>query len=63
MMPLVLDAQRWSIKLEQLTERLAVDGFGLHIWDAYRPRRATQDMIQWAESRAGVVDSARIFGS
>ena len=39
-----------AVKLEQLAERLAADGFGLHIWDAYRPRRATRDMIQWAES-------------
>ena len=22
----------------------------VHIWDTYRPRRATQDMMQWAES-------------
>ena len=39
-----------AVKLDQLAERLADDGIGLHIWDAYRPRRATQDMIQWAES-------------
>ena len=22
---------------------------GFYIWDAYRPRRATQDMIEWSE--------------
>jgi D-alanyl-D-alanine dipeptidase len=37
-------------KLQTLAERLEMDGLGLHIWDAYRPRRATQDMIEWAES-------------
>ena len=37
-------------KLQRLAERLETDGFGLHIWDAYRPRTATRDMIGWAES-------------
>lgn len=37
-------------KLRLLAEKLEGDGFGLHIWDAYRPKRSTLDMVQWAES-------------
>ena len=37
-------------KLQTLAKRLETEGFGLHIWDAYRPRTATRDMIEWAES-------------
>ena len=37
-------------KLRVLAERLEQDGFGLYIWDAYRPKRSTKDMVEWAES-------------
>jgi D-alanyl-D-alanine dipeptidase len=37
-------------RLHQLAKLLEADGLGLHIWDAYRPRHSTQDMVAWAES-------------
>ena len=38
-----------AVQLHQLATRLEVIGLGLHIWDAYRPRRSTVDMIEWSE--------------
>lgn len=35
--------------LERVAERLAREGFGLKVWDAYRPRRASRAMVEWAE--------------
>ena len=37
-------------KLLLLARKIESEGLGLHIWDAYRPRRSTTDMIEWAES-------------
>ena len=36
-------------QLEQVAKRLIPKGLGLYVWDAYRPRRATLAMIEWAE--------------
>ena len=36
-------------RLEQVAHRLFSAGLGLYVWDAYRPRRATLAMIDWAE--------------
>ena len=36
-------------KLLRLTGILEAEGLGLVIWDAYRPKRATADMVAWAE--------------
>ena len=36
--------------LLSLARKIESEGLGLHIWDAYRPRRSTTDMIEWAES-------------
>ena len=35
--------------LERVAERLRAEGFGLKVWDAYRPRRASRAMVAWAE--------------
>lgn len=35
--------------LERVARRLALEGLGLKVWDAYRPRRASQHMVEWAE--------------
>src|SRR5690606_30588147 len=35
--------------LERVARRLAVEGLGLKVWDAYRPRRASRHMVEWAE--------------
>ena len=37
-------------KLHFLAKQLESEGLGLLIWDAYRPRRATLDMVDWAET-------------
>ena len=37
-------------KLQQVSAQAARQGLGLFVWDAYRPRRATLAMVQWAES-------------
>lgn len=36
-------------RLHTLARQLESEGLGLLIWDAYRPRRATLDMVDWAE--------------
>jgi D-alanyl-D-alanine dipeptidase len=38
-----------AASLVRVHERLRADGFGLKIWDAYRPVRATLAMVYWAE--------------
>lgn len=35
--------------LARVQRRLARDGYGLLVWDAYRPVRATLGMVEWAE--------------
>ena len=35
--------------LERVARRLAAEGLRLKVWDAYRPRRASVDMVEWAE--------------
>lgn len=35
--------------LERVARRLREEDLGLKVWDAYRPRRASQDMVAWAE--------------
>jgi zinc D-Ala-D-Ala dipeptidase len=35
--------------LIHLTEVLETQGLGLWIWDAYRPKRATDAMVEWAK--------------
>ena len=35
--------------LRTLTTTLEVEGFGLWIWDAYRPKSATQHMLEWVK--------------
>ncbi len=35
--------------LARVQERLRADGFGLKVFDAYRPVRATQAMVAWAQ--------------
>lgn len=35
--------------LLRVQERLRANGYGLKIWDAYRPVRATLAMVEWAE--------------
>ena len=35
--------------LEKLAFALEKQGLGIHVWDAYRPRRATLEMAKWAE--------------
>ena len=35
--------------LERVARRLAGEGLGVKVWDAYRPRRASEDMVAWAE--------------
>ena len=37
-------------RLHTLARQLEVEGLGVLIWDAYRPRRATLDMVDWAET-------------
>jgi D-alanyl-D-alanine dipeptidase len=34
--------------LERVAARLAEEGFGLKVWDAYRPERASRAMVDWA---------------
>ena len=34
--------------LQRVAARLAADGLGLKVWDAYRPRRASVAMVDWA---------------
>lgn len=34
--------------LERVAARLAEEGLGLKVWDAYRPRRASVAMVEWA---------------
>ena len=41
--------------LARVEERLRTGGLGLRIWDAYRPVRATQAMVAWAQ-RVGRTD-------
>jgi D-alanyl-D-alanine dipeptidase len=41
--------------LARVDARLRTGGLGLHIWDAYRPVRATLAMVAWAE-RVGRTD-------
>ena len=36
--------------LSVLAQKLQGKGLGLHVWDAYRPIRATNQMVHWAES-------------
>ena len=45
----------WMIRsgfhqLKQVSVMAAQQGLGLLVWDAYRPRRATLAMVEWAES-------------
>ncbi|HQR18199.1 MAG TPA: M15 family metallopeptidase [Gemmatimonadales bacterium] len=35
--------------LARVQRRLAAEGLGLKVWDAYRPVRATQAMVAWTE--------------
>ena len=35
--------------LARVQRRLAADGLGLLVWDAYRPARATRAMVDWTE--------------
>lgn len=34
--------------LGRVSRRLRAEGLGLKVWDAYRPRRASQAMVEWA---------------
>jgi zinc D-Ala-D-Ala dipeptidase len=34
--------------LGRVAERLRAEGLGLKVWDAYRPRRASRAMVDWA---------------
>lgn len=34
--------------LSRVAARLAQSGLGLKVWDAYRPRRASEAMVEWA---------------
>lgn len=34
--------------LQKVAERLRREGLGLKVWDAYRPRRASEAMVGWA---------------
>jgi len=36
-------------QLRRLSQELNDIGLGIHVWDAYRPRRATLEMAQWAK--------------
>jgi D-alanyl-D-alanine dipeptidase len=38
-----------AVALARVQRRLAAEGFGLKIWDGYRPVRATQGMVAWTE--------------
>jgi D-alanyl-D-alanine dipeptidase len=55
------DAQRAMLRREaaqalaRVEARLRTGGLGLRVWDAYRPVRATQAMVAWAE-RVGRTD-------
>jgi zinc D-Ala-D-Ala dipeptidase len=37
-------------QLQELALEIKKDNLGLHVWDAYRPRRATLAMVIWAEN-------------
>lgn len=41
--------------LARVEQRLETEGLGLKIWDGYRPVRASEEMVAWAE-RAGRTD-------
>jgi D-alanyl-D-alanine dipeptidase len=48
--------------LARVQHRLAAEGFGLKIWDGYRPVRATQAMVAWTErtNQTWLLDSGYI---
>lgn len=39
-----------AVQLRLLAQELEKEGLGIHVWDAYRPRRATIAMARWAEN-------------
>ena len=41
--------QEAAEKLSEVLVELQKYNLGLHVWDAYRPQRATQAMVEWAE--------------
>lgn len=47
--PRALLRPRAAEALERVGERLRRQGYGLKVWDAYRPVRATLAMVEWAE--------------
>ena len=55
---------RWepAIALGRVQRRLAADGLGLLVYDAYRPVRASVGMVSWAArmGRMGLIDSGYV---
>lgn len=53
--PLVLMRREAAEALARVQRRLAAHGYGLKVWDGYRPVRATLAMVAWTE-RVGRTD-------
>ena len=49
-MPAALLRPEAAAALARVQERLRRNGYGLLVWDAYRPVRATLAMVEWAET-------------
>lgn len=47
--------------LERVQEKAASLGFGLHLWDAYRPQRAVDAFLRWAEEPEDGAAKARHY--
>jgi D-alanyl-D-alanine dipeptidase len=60
--PLALLRREAAAALSRVAARLAGQGFGLKVWDGYRPVRATLAMVAWCErtGRTDLLDSGYI---
>lgn len=47
--PVALMRREAAVALARVQRRLEADGYTLHVWDAYRPVRATLAMVAWTE--------------
>jgi zinc D-Ala-D-Ala dipeptidase len=54
--------QEAAVALARVQARLAKSGYGLKVWDAYRPVRATLAMVAWCEAtgRTSLLDDGYI---
>ena len=60
--PVALLRREAAEALARVQARLARDGFGLKVWDGYRPVRATLGMVAWTErtGRTSLLDDGYI---